>query len=88
MRAFLTELLINNAKNDTKMEKFNVNERVWCKLNGKRRLSKIRSFVPQFGGGGVLATIIVENREYAVSLDSLEKTGKNRKSSTSKETTT
>jgi len=38
--------------------------------------------------GGVLATIIVENREYAVSLDSLEKTGKNRKSSTSKETTT
>ena len=30
---------------------FNVGERVWITLAGKRRLTKIRGFMPDFGGG-------------------------------------
>lgn len=52
---------------------FNVGERVWITLAGKRRLTKIRGFMPDFGGEGILASIKVEGREYAVALGSLVK---------------
>ena len=55
------------------MENFNVGERVWLNLEGKRRLTKIRSFVPDIMGG-VLATVVVEGKEYAVGRESLIKT--------------
>ena len=42
---------------------------------GKSHLSKIVSFVPAIGGG-VLATVKVEGKEYVVSTGSLRKTGK------------
>lgn len=54
---------------------FNVGDRVAVVLDGKTRYQRIRSFVPDLSGG-VLATIVVEGREYAVSLESLRKTGK------------
>jgi hypothetical protein len=60
------------------MENFYVGERVWLNLEGKRRLTKIRSFVPDLMGG-VLCTVIVEGKEYAVGRESLTKTNQKKK---------
>lgn len=57
------------------MEKFEVGEKVRFTLLGKGRLSRIVSFVPSIGGG-ILATVVVEGKEYAVSTESLQKIDK------------
>ena len=58
------------------MDDFKVGDRVAVVLGGKTRYQRIRSLVPSIEGGVILATIIVEGREYAVGLESLRKTGK------------
>lgn len=57
------------------METFTVGEKVRFTMFGKSRLSKIVSFVPNIEGG-VLATAMVEGKEYTISTGSLRKTGK------------